>query len=430
MDFKNIFVELSYHEDLFNNTVTGYVLVGDSMGFLESMKMLGNEFLRLTFSKDGETGITDKLLRLYKVDKRELQTNMNTESYCLYFCSEEVLLSEQYKISKSYKNQTISYMVRDILKNYLNVPDFSLSSPNIFETTYGSYSFVIPTIKPFDAINWLCNYARPSADKLGSDMLLYENKFGYNLRSIQSLINTTPYANYTYNPKNLSRTDLQLSIFDVLTYEILNSYDALKSISSGEFANQLISIDPLTRRKEISYFDYAYYQQNSQSLNGNPVTNNYTNRKGDQYNQTSKAVLKLVFSNFNQKTVEYIKNQAPDSVSPDRYSETYIPYRTAQLQLATHTRIKISVPGDSNLTVGMTINFSIPSINPINTDGHKKSLDDYYSGKYLITAVRHMITLNEYKTVLEIVKDSVKTPYVTPNVNSILWKKTVQGLMK
>jgi hypothetical protein len=40
-----------------------------------------------------------------------------------------------------------------------------------------------------------------------------------------------------------------------------------------------------------------------------------------------------------------------------------------------------------------------------------KKADSYYSGKYLITAVRHMITMNEYKTVLELAKDSVPTKY-------------------
>ena len=427
MDLKLVFVELSYHEDLFNNTASGYVMIGDSMGYIESMKLVGNEFLRMTYSKDGETGITDKLFRVYKVDKRQLESNMNTESYCLYFCSEEVFISEQYKISKSYQNQTISYMINDLLTNELKVPSKKISYPNVFEPTYGTYSFVIPTIKAFDAINWLSNYARPSADKLGSDMLLYENKFGYNYRSLQSLILSQPYANYSYSPKNITTAELDKNIFTVLTYEILNSFDSLKSISSGEFANQLVSIDPLTRRKQISYFDYAFYQNNSQSLNGNPVTNNYTNRKGDQLNQTSRAMLKLVFSNFNQKTVGYIQNQMTDSVSPDIFAETYIPYRTAQLQLTNHTRIRISVPGDSNLTVGMVIHFSLPSLNPIHRDGKLKSLDEYYSGKYLISAVRHMFSVNEYKTVLEIVKDSVSTPYASPSVNSTLWQNTVQG---
>jgi hypothetical protein len=76
----------------------------------------------------------------------------------------------------------------------------------------------------------------------------------------------------------------------------------------------------------------------------------------------------------------------------------------------------------------MVIHFSLPSLNPIHTDGKLKSLDEYYSGKYLISAVRHMFSVNEYKTVLEIVKDSVSTPYASPSVNSTLWQNTVKGI--
>jgi hypothetical protein len=64
------------------------------------------------------------------------------------------------------------------------------------------------------------------------------------------------------------------------------------------------------------------------------------------------------------------------------------------------------VPGDPALTVGQTLNFSLLSLTP-----ESKKADSYYSGKYLITAVRHMITMNEYKTVLELAKDSVPTKY-------------------
>lgn len=430
MDLKNILVELSYHEDIFNNTAAGYLMVTDSMGYIELLNMNGTEFLKMTFAKVNGVAQTDKTFRVYKIDKRKLENNMNTESYCLYFCSEELLLSEQYKVCKSYSDSTISDNVYDILTNELGIDD---SKINIDET-YGVYSFVVPTIKPFDAINWMANYARPSPRLPGADMIFFENKYGFNFKSLQKLSTQAPYYNYAYNPKNINPKDMQGNVYNVTTYEILNSFDTLDGINSGIFANKLLSIDVLTRRLKTTEFDYRQYDAKSKSLNKARVVNNYENRYGDKLTDTTQAVYKLAFTNFNQKVVPYIEEsgRVPEDdtadgatydgpvIGRDIFAETFIPHRTAQLALANYVRIKISVPGDPALTVGQTINFSLLSLNP-----NAKTPDSFYSGKYLITAVRHMITMNEYKTVLELAKESVPNSYASPNGGSVMWQGMV-----
>jgi len=418
MDLKNIMVELSYHEDIFNNTTSGYVMVADSMGYIELLSMNGTEFLKMTFAKINGESEVDKTFRVYKVDKRKLENNMYTESYCLYFCSEEMLLSEQYKICKSYPQSTISDNVYDILSYELGIPDDKME----IDETYGVYDFVVPTLKPFDAVNWMSNYARPSAGVPGADMVFFENKHGFNFKSLQKLMTQPPYYNYSYNPKNTDEKNMHSNVYNVTTYEILNSFDTLHGVNSGIFANHLLSIDVLTRRLKTTEFDYMSYEKKSKSLNRSPIINNYSNIYGDKLTDTSRAVYKLAFSNFNQKIVEYIENEGRDpedeeveggvvespAVGSDIFAETFIPYRTAQLSLTNYIRIKISVPGDPALTVGQTLNFSLLSLTP-----ESKTADAYYSGKYLITAVRHMITMNEYKTVLELAKDSVPTKYAS-----------------
>ena len=147
------------------------------------------EFLRLTFSKFGDSNNQiDKLFRVYKVGKRKLEGTMYKESYVLYFCSEELLLSEQYKISKRYRDSLISDIVSDVLTNYLKVPS---NKKGTIETTYGKYDFIIPTLKPFDAINFVTSYARPNPQNPGADMLFYEDKNGFQYRSLQSLMKQT-----------------------------------------------------------------------------------------------------------------------------------------------------------------------------------------------------------------------------------------------
>jgi hypothetical protein len=361
---------------------------------------------------------------VYKVGRRKLEGTMYKESYFIYFCSDELLLSEQYKIAKRYKNTLISDNVTDILTNYLKVPSNKLSSTGI-EATYGQYDFMIPLLKPFDAINFMTNYARPNPSNPGADMVFFENKSGYNFKSLQTMMGQPSYYTYTYKPKNIDSTNLNSDMYNVLTYEILDSFDTLNGITSGTFANQLISVNPLTREKKVTNFDYGVYQQNAKNLNPYPIIDNSINRKGDGLNKTPQAMLKMIFTNFNSGTNPLI-NDLPGAVGPDIYAETYIPYRTAQLGLANYTRVRLSVPGDPNLTVGIIVTFNLMTRRPNSSD-----LDKYYSGNYFVTGVRHLIggsNLNEYRTILEITKESVPFPYPRNDNGTALWSNAVKGI--
>lgn len=422
LDLKNTFEEISYNEDLFNNSLSGYVYIIESSGLIETAAMNGTEFLRLTFSKFGDSNNQiDKLFRVYKVGKRKLEGTMFKESYVLYFCSEELLLSEQYKISKRYKDSLISDIVSDVLTNYLKVPS---NKSGTIEATYGKYDFIIPTLKPFDAINFVTNYARPNPQNPGADMLFYEDKNGFQYRSLQSLMKQTSYYTYTYKPKNIDSKDLNTDVHNVLTYEFLDSFDTLNGITSGTFANQLISLNPLTRTKKITNFDYTVYSRQAKLLNSHGIIDDSTNRKGDNLGQASQSMLKLIFSNFDSESNSYVAG-VPGASGNDIYAETFIPYRTAQLGLANYTRLRISVPGDCNLTVGRVLTFNLSSRNLTN----KGALDKYYSGNYFITGVRHLIDLTSFRTILEITKESVPNAYPANNNKSALWSNTVKGII-
>ena len=117
--------------------------------------------------------------------------------------------------------------------------------------------------------------------------------------------------------------------------------------------------------------------------------------------------IKLATTNSQQQNDPYIK-QMPGSIAKDIGIENYVPMRTAQLALANYTVVKISIPGDTGITAGRTINFNLLSLKPYsqNVEGQKKNNDELYSGKYLVSAVRHIVQNGVYQTVLEIIKES------------------------
>jgi hypothetical protein len=340
-------------------------------------------------------------------------------------------LSEQYRVSKSYVDKKIDQIVNDILKNYIKVPETKYNATNI-ETTKGVYSFIVPNFKPFEAINWLSLYAQSgSPNNVGCDMLFFENAEGYNFASLQTLFKKAPYFTYQYAPKNLAANqyaNADKEVFNVLAYEVNTSFNVLEGITSGMFANRLLTVDTLLRRYEITDFNYLEYQKKATSLNPNPVVNNLQNRFGHALYETPQGVFKMTGTNKNQANVPYIKSR-PEAVTKDGFTETVFSQRKSQISLANYTRMKFYIAGDPNLTVGTTINFNMLSQDPASEKDPKK-LDKYYSGKYLVTAVRHIIQITGYTTVIEAVKDSVPNPYTPVDNQQPIFKNTVAGVKK
>ena len=163
----------------------------------------------------------------------------------------------------------------------------------------------------------------------------------------------------------------------------------------------------------VKDFDYSDY--GGSKLNGGDPAPNSTNRLGKKNSDSSLGVLKLGVSNANQQRKESL-SEGVGSLAPDIFLETTVTNRTAQLSLANYTVIKIRIPGDTELTAGSIINFKIQSLNSEDSN----NLDRYYSGKYLVTAVRHIIqSQGVFQSVLEITKDSSTQDYSNNEVPAI-----------
>ena len=78
--------------------------------------------------------------------------------------------------------------------------------------------------------------------------------------------------------------------------------------------------------------------------------------------------------------------------------------------------MKLLVPGDNIVSIGDTITFTMPQVYYKETGKNDKH--PYFQGKYLITAIRHMITNKSYEMLLEGVKDGVYTSYPQAATNN------------
>ena len=423
IDLMTLMVEFDLYEDIYSSSITGEIVINDALGLISNYLLNGTEFVQIKLQKTTNDSLLSGNYRVYKISKRQISDSNQYEVYVLNFCSEELLLSENYRLSKSAKGKQIHEIIIDVLTNYLK------TKKNLYwEPTKGVYDFILPNKKLFETINWLSTYAQPISGN-GADMLFYENSQGYHFHSLQSLYKQKPYQTYKFDPKNILNTpgkiDIQQQLTNVFDFEMLNFFDTLDAASNGTFANKVIGIDVLKRETTTGFFTYNNYT--GTKLNKQPLINSYQDRLkttiGTVPTRTpaglEMGVLRMSPSNRDNKKNVYV-SQKPDSINSvanDIMLEKYLPNRVSQLALANYMRLKITVAGDPNLMVGSVITFNTFGINPVtfSQTGAERTPDPLYSGNYLVTAVRHIIKNNGYITVLEICKDSVTVSYSNNN---------------
>ena len=415
--------ELNYYEDIYSSTIYGEIVIYDATNMISNLRLNGTEFIEFKLMKTrNDKDAIERTFRIYKIGDRNLDSSKNQEAFIIYFCSEELLLSEKYRISKSYKSFQISDIVNDIFTSYLKLTPRMLSLTRstkpqtkayYIDPTIGVYDFILPNKKIFETIHWLSMYSRPATMNPGADFLFFENSNGFNFVSLQSLFAQGAFKSFFYNPQNIS-IEISDQAVNVNHMEVVKFFDVLEGTSQGTFNNRLITIDPLTRNLLVTDFLYDEYFSLAQTLNKAPITTGLKNRWGDTlYHSPSDTRLEvgaLRISAGNNDEKQIFTDPAKNAtVAHDIHIEQYIPNRVAQLGLTNYMKIKIVIPGDSQIYVGMILNFNTFNLTPtqMSTQGqYARTSDIFYSGNYLVTAVRHIVNNLEYKTIIEMVKES------------------------
>jgi hypothetical protein len=82
----------------------------------------------------------------------------------------------------------------------------------------------------------------------------------------------------------------------------------------------------------------------------------------------------------------------------------------SQIEQIHGLKLNLSVPGDSQRTVGDVVSVYLPSPEALGED-EQQELEKYYQGRYLVSSLRHTIGKHAYTNTMELLKDSVATPY-------------------
>tara|TARA_Y100000310_G_C20691391_1_gene822499 strand:+ start:596 stop:2512 length:1917 start_codon:yes stop_codon:yes gene_type:complete len=424
------------------------------------------------------------------------------------------------------KTYTIADMVRDIFYDcFIGKKKPANHRPThknlLVEPTKGPYNASIPNWTPFKSINFLAKRAI-SVNQIsqGANFVFYETLKGFRFVSIETLMvggfrgyekaeaptkfphydkfyteadagaaNTsfipvfssgdgenpafTPQLNdpgskgfvavYSYKPGNLSDMSPLEKKYAVEDYHLVHSFDTLKNLGMGLYANRVITHDLV--RMKWSKNDFHYIKPKDivsfidATTNAEVEMENPDKPAPDQKTKVDLAMktdpgkvcspsadmlgrpeshvtlyptnegMAIKFAEGMRSTTYLNSNgdvqmggdfdaftvhgNSPTKTPKvtDRKVEEWLAQRTSQKRQLETLKVQFSVPGDSAREVGDLIWFQYPSEDPTGAqtggplDPHK-----YYSGKFLITALRHKITANkEYTMSIEAIKDAYRS---------------------
>lgn len=405
IDIKNAAEEINLFDNLFTPCVSGNILLSDAVGLADKLQLQGSEKLKVKIEKsDNSQAITfEKQFVLYKLTNRK-NLNLTSQVYVIHFVSEEFILSEQKKVSQNFVG-SYSTILKSILTNYLKVPD---SSPNqgkggigIIYPSAGPQDIIIPNLTPFDAINFISkravalNYNTP-------DFVFYETIAGYNFAPIKYLMSLDAVFDINFKPKNLAGDNTESEFYGARDLKILSQFSVLDNIRDGSYAGKFIGFDTLTRTFKVTTVKTVYEDETAGSTNNLADAYNKENKKYED--MTESRIVSYPFA-LPRSTVAYIKENNPANINFADNSEEYVFQRKSIFSNLTQRRLQLTMPGNFGLFSGRMVNLSIPKYS---ISDKSNSTDRNLSGKYLITAVRHVIKFDKHETLIEVSTDKIE----------------------
>lgn len=309
----------------------------------------------------------------------------------------------------------------------------------IEKTKYEEPVVTIPYMRPFEIIKWLSSRAvRNAGDSpLAADFLFFENKRGFQFTSITSLLETNNLDSKSVLKFGNAFQNIpgQSNVVDrVENLTIEDCYDVLNNIKAGNYSSRLFTYDFSTGRvKETTYdlLDKFYKNPTVDRGSVRSTTGKFGPEKDFPPLQVDAAMENPLTKRYNSRMMltaalpsrEYdnIISSATDrinTIKTDVGPEEYLQNRMYQISKLGNFRVTIEMPANSKHKVGDVVELDLkqwtgPSGDKesfqINMPSHK-----YYSGNYLITAIKHVLTLREYKMQIELIKDSLKAEITAP----------------
>lgn len=390
-DITNQIIGIQIFEDLLSPFITGTLVVKDSFDLINLFPFVGEEYIELKISTPTlKNGNLDAKFYIYKMTDRNMVGDRSVV-YQLHFISQDALLDLNKSISKTFSGK-VSDIVKTIFEDKTVGLQLSSNKYKIEETTT-SLKYTSNFWSPVKNILYLVDGAN-NVDGSPS-YVFFENRDGYNFVSLsylykQPVVQEFVYDNYSRDDRALSGSvkNLEEDYKRILNIKIPTGIDYMERVTSGIYGSRMYTHDILSKKISSKNFDMLESFKQKPHLNEFPTAS------------------KKVIYRYGAKTMFAPKYYNNFSNFGDVTNTSFIQERISLLKQAESTKVEITVPGRWDYTVGRKVDLKLNKVEPISKND-KKTLDNMFSGNYLISAINHFITRENHECTLELIKDSL-----------------------
>jgi len=428
-DIKKMMVELNIYESIYKNALTGSIVVADAQNLISKLEINGTERISFKLTTPGAMDKRSMIdasvdtghpFHVYKItDRRQLKPG--TLLYTLHFASREFMRNLRTKVSQAYTGRYDTTVLKILMdNNYLDT-----KKEMSFEPTGNADKVVIPNMRPFDAINMIAKKALPEKSD-GVGYYFYETTKGLYFRSWENMVSVRGSydrpikQDFYYMPMNVDDLSIKDKINhdykSVESYRFLNNFhDVAANTLQGTYGHKVISHNLFDKSyKETSY---NYHNEYANTVHTEVANEKSTRERyavsGSNVDEDDKNLSQYNESRVSlQSTTQFLHDTAAGGYGLDvRQDGPKLAEEISQRsQVINGTALHMVVKGQSYLEPGDLIKFNLLSVDEKNPDGKQ---DPQYSGKYVITKIRHQINDKKYTMAIEAAKDSTKRGFTT-----------------
>ena len=462
LEISGMTAVVNVYQDLDSAFLSGNLMFFDSVGAVNKLPIIGNEFLEFKFRTpidakgDEEMNATNHRFQVY--EKRSVRSTQNTQAVALFFTSIESIRNERLRVSKSLSG-SYGEMVDKIFKTDKTLLN---SKKDVFiDPTKGVYKYTFPNCRPAEAVRHMTYMSEPINFKT-PDYMFYENNRGFHFRCLESLYRESgdntrnrPFVAFidllsAFNP-NFGTPDVESEspITKPYSFSFNDSYNTLKNTRRGMFGSVTYAHDLIDKKFIKSKLTYTNYYE--QALHIDAPTGAGAVYQGimppgpaefdDDYTVDDKS-----YGSTNKHQINRLhasKLTKASSADNRKYMDDYFarvfvvpatkanhvfnsegteldPRMTAKQNLSEATRdyfsMDIDVPGNFTYNIGDLVWCEVPSYNAadMTTDNkvmREDVIDPFLTGRYLIKSLHHQIDMIDQKhtTAMTVVRNVFAT---------------------
>lgn len=423
VDLTDKLEHIDYTEDILLPYISMQLRVSATVNLVSELQIIGGEIVALDIElgsgnfKFGQvigTDISEGQDEMYVYKVSDVDAERQKVNFTLHLVTGEYYKDQTTRCARRYgkdgeKPLRISEIVEEILIN-----DLDTGKDLIIDETQNTYSFMGNMRRPFYTIQWLCPKSISQIpDKSGENgedgtingeanetggYLFFENKAGYNYRSIDNLVSLSRdssndvHGPYEYRGMGAISSNKLEANFQIANFCIEKNTDIRKALITGMYANQTAYFNVLTHK--MSYYNYNLIdeidistQLGDDAIDKIPII-------GDQ---TSRYMFRI--------SDHGVTGQGEDGLEPSggaNAERTDIAKSVARYNLLFTQSLNMSLPLNKNIKTGDILICKFPRLN----QGTAREEDNKLSGKYLVRSVKHHIKPLSSFSYVKLIRDS------------------------